>query len=157
MVFLLIGLSIDLTLLWRTWARSLWQLWLWSERLLSSMDSPGGASRKVIFLAAGGTYCSGWSVRRHQPGTGLELAGGNAGPKRTAGDGFWRGAVHPLAQGTTIQFLLERLGLTKRSPHWVAREEGGGDPLPGRTAPAGAAAPGRAASRGDVGWSEEGV
>ena len=27
-----------------------------------------------------------------------------------------------LAQGTTIQFLLERLGLTKRSPHWVARE-----------------------------------
>jgi CPA1 family monovalent cation:H+ antiporter len=27
-----------------------------------------------------------------------------------------------LAQGTTIQFLLERLGLTKRSPQWVARE-----------------------------------
>jgi CPA1 family monovalent cation:H+ antiporter len=27
-----------------------------------------------------------------------------------------------LAQGTTIRFLLERLGLTKRSPQWVARE-----------------------------------
>ncbi|MCL7455201.1 MAG: cation:proton antiporter, partial [Anaerolineae bacterium] len=27
-----------------------------------------------------------------------------------------------LAQGTTIQFLLERLGLTERSPHWVDRE-----------------------------------
>lgn len=27
-----------------------------------------------------------------------------------------------LAQGTTIQFLLERLGLTERSPEWVARE-----------------------------------
>jgi CPA1 family monovalent cation:H+ antiporter len=27
-----------------------------------------------------------------------------------------------LAQGTTIQFLLQRLGLTQRSPQWVARE-----------------------------------
>jgi CPA1 family monovalent cation:H+ antiporter len=27
-----------------------------------------------------------------------------------------------LAQGTTIRFLLDRLGLTARSPHWVARE-----------------------------------
>jgi CPA1 family monovalent cation:H+ antiporter len=28
-----------------------------------------------------------------------------------------------LAQGTTIQFLLERLGLTARSPHWIARQQ----------------------------------
>ena len=27
-----------------------------------------------------------------------------------------------LAQGTTIQYLLERLHLTERSPHWVERE-----------------------------------
>jgi CPA1 family monovalent cation:H+ antiporter len=27
-----------------------------------------------------------------------------------------------LAQGTTIRFLLDRLGLTKRSPQWVSRE-----------------------------------
>jgi CPA1 family monovalent cation:H+ antiporter len=27
-----------------------------------------------------------------------------------------------LAQGTTIRLLLERLGLTERSPHWIARE-----------------------------------
>jgi CPA1 family monovalent cation:H+ antiporter len=27
-----------------------------------------------------------------------------------------------LAQGTSIRFLLDRLGLTEKSPHWVARE-----------------------------------
>jgi CPA1 family monovalent cation:H+ antiporter len=28
-----------------------------------------------------------------------------------------------LGQGTTIQFLLDRLGLTQKSPHWLAREK----------------------------------
>ena len=127
MVFLLIGLSIDLVLLWNnldvlavavvavvgsraivvygsTWLSRLWRK--------QSLVPPGW--QHVLF----------WGGLRGAISLALVLSLPAEMPDRRELQAMAFGVVlfTLLAQGTTIQFLLERLSLTKRSPRWVSRE-----------------------------------
>jgi CPA1 family monovalent cation:H+ antiporter len=127
MVFLIIGLNTDLILLWENLdvlavaivavvgSRAIvvygfsWLAHLWRKK---SYFPPSW--RHVLF----------WGGLRGAISLALALSLPADMPDRRELQAMAFGVVlfTLLAQGTTIQFLLERLGLTKRSPQWVSRE-----------------------------------
>jgi len=127
MVFLLIGLSIDLTLLWQN-----------LDALLVAVLAVLGSRAIVVY---GFSWLSRlWRKQGYIPPSwyhvlfwgglrgaislalALSLPMGLAGRDELQAMAFGVVLFTLLAQGTTIRFLLEKLGLTRRSPHWVARE-----------------------------------
>jgi CPA1 family monovalent cation:H+ antiporter len=127
MVFLLIGLSIDLTLLWNnlgvlavavvavvgsraivvygfSWLSSLWRRQAYIPPTWQHVLFWGGL-RGAISLALA-----------------LSLPVGMAERRELQAMAFGVVLFTLLAQGTTIRFLLDRLGLTKRSPQQTSRE-----------------------------------
>jgi CPA1 family monovalent cation:H+ antiporter len=127
MVFLLIGLNIDLTLLWEN-------LDVLAVAVVAVVGSRAiivyGVSwlvrlwRKQGYLPPSWRHVLFWGGLRGAISLALALSLPVAMPGRRELQAMAFGVVlfTLLAQGTTIQFLLERLGLTKRSPQWVARE-----------------------------------
>jgi CPA1 family monovalent cation:H+ antiporter len=127
-VFLLIGLNVDLALVWENLgpiavavvavlgSRAIvvyglsWLAHLWGGG--SHFPTPW---RHVLF----------WGGLRGAISLALALSLPAAMPARQQLQAMTFGVVlfTLLAQGTTVQFLLERLGLTERSPEWVAREK----------------------------------
>jgi CPA1 family monovalent cation:H+ antiporter len=127
MVFLLIGLNTDLTLLWENLGAIVVAVvavvgsramvvygFSWLARLWRKQGYFPPSWRHVLF----------WGGLRGAISLALALSLPVAMPGRSELQAMAFGVVlfTLLAQGTTIQFLLERLGLTKRSPQWVARE-----------------------------------
>jgi len=127
MVFLLIGLNTDLSLLWQNLdvlavavvavvtSRAIIVYGVsWLARLWRRQGYFPPSWRHVLF----------WGGLRGDISLALALSLPIEMPGRRELQAMAFGVVlfTLLAQGTTIQFLLERLGLTKRSPHWVARE-----------------------------------
>lgn len=126
-VFLLIGLNVDLVLLWENLgaigvavvavlgSRAIvvyglsWLTHLWSKKPRFPLSW-----RHVLF----------WGGLRGAISLALVLSLPAEMPARQQLQAMTFGVVlfTLLAQGTTVQFLLERLGLTERSPEWVARE-----------------------------------
>jgi CPA1 family monovalent cation:H+ antiporter len=126
-VFLLIGLNTDLTLLWANLGAIVVAVvavvgsrailvygFSWLARLWRKQGYFPPSWRHVFF----------WGGLRGAISLALALSLPVAMPGRSELQAMAFGVVlfTLLAQGTTIQFLLERLGLTKRSPQWVARE-----------------------------------
>lgn len=126
-VFLLIGLNVDLELVWENlgpigvavfavlgsraivvYALS-WLTHLWRRQPRFPMSW-----RHVLF----------WGGLRGAISLALALSLPAAMPARQQLLAMTFGVVlfTLLAQGTTVQFLLQRLGLTERSPEWSARE-----------------------------------
>jgi CPA1 family monovalent cation:H+ antiporter len=127
MVFLLIGLNTELTLLWKNLGAIIVAVvavvgsraiivygFAWLARIWRKPGYFPPSWRHVLF----------WGGLRGAISLALALSLPVAMPGRSELQAMAFGVVlfTLLAQGTTIQFLLERLGLTKRSPHWVARE-----------------------------------
>jgi CPA1 family monovalent cation:H+ antiporter len=127
MVFLLIGLNTDLALLWKNLdalavavvavvgSRAMIVYgFFWLARLWRKQGYFPPSWRHVFF----------WGGLRGAISLALALSLPVDMPGRSELQAMAFGVVlfTLLAQGTTIQFLLERLGLTKRSPQWVARE-----------------------------------
>jgi CPA1 family monovalent cation:H+ antiporter len=127
LVFLLIGLSVDLALLWDNLAAIGVALvavvgsramvvygFSWLARLGGRTAQIPGSWRHVLF----------WGGLRGAISLALALSLPAEMPARAQLQAMTFGVVlfTLLAQGTTIQYLLERLGLTERSPEWVARE-----------------------------------
>jgi CPA1 family monovalent cation:H+ antiporter len=127
LVFLLIGLSVDLTLLWGNLgaigvavvavvgSRAMVVYgFSWLARLWGRASRIPSSWRHVLF----------WGGLRGAISLALALSLPATMPARAELQAMTFGVVlfTLLAQGTTIQLLLERLGLTERSPHWVARE-----------------------------------
>jgi len=127
LVFLLIGLNTDLTLLWENLdvlavavvavvgSRAIVVYgFSWLARFWRKLSHIPRSWRHVLF----------WGGQRGAISLALALSLPVAMPGREALQAMTFGVVlfTLLAQGTTIQFLLERLGLTERSPQWVARE-----------------------------------
>ena len=127
MVFLLIGLSIDLVLLWENLdvlavaivavvgSRAIVVYgFTWLSRLWHKQSYFPPSWRHVLF----------WGGLRGAISLALALSLPAETPARKELQAMAFGVVlfTLLAQGTTIQFLLERLSLTKRSPRWVSRE-----------------------------------
>jgi CPA1 family monovalent cation:H+ antiporter len=127
MVFLLIGLNTDLTLLWEN-------LDVLAVAVVAVVGSRAivvyGFSRlarlwrKQGYFPPSWRHVLFWGGLRGAISLALALSLPVAMPGRRELQAMAFGVVlfTLLAQGTTIQFLLERLGLTKRSPQWVARE-----------------------------------
>ena len=126
-VFLLIGLNVDLALLWENLgaigvavvavlgSRAIVVYGLsWLAQLWNRGDRFPASWRHVLF----------WGGLRGAISLALALSLPAAMPARQQLQAMTFGVVlfTLLAQGTTVQFLLERLGLTERSPEWVARE-----------------------------------
>jgi CPA1 family monovalent cation:H+ antiporter len=127
LVFLLIGLSVDLTLLWDNLGAIVVAVvavvgsramvvygFSWLVRLWGKAPRIPPRWQHVLF----------WGGLRGAISLALVLSLPVVMPARRELQAMTFGVVlfTLLAQGTTIQFLLERLGLTERSPHWVARE-----------------------------------
>ena len=127
LVFLLIGLSVDLSLLWGNLgaigvavvavvgSRAMVVYgFSWLARLWGRASRIPSSWRHVLF----------WGGLRGAISLALALSLPATMPARAELQAMTFGVVlfTLLAQGTTIQLLLERLGLTERSPHWVARE-----------------------------------
>jgi len=127
LVFLLIGLSVDLTLLWDNLGAMVVAVvavvgsraivvygFSWLARLWGKTSRIPSSWRHVLF----------WGGLRGAISLALVLSLPVAMPARRELQAMTFGVVlfTLLAQGTTIQLLLERLGLTERSPQWVARE-----------------------------------
>jgi CPA1 family monovalent cation:H+ antiporter len=127
LVFLLIGLSVDLTLLWDNLgaigvavvavvgSRAMVVYgFSWLARLWGRSGHIRSGWRHVLF----------WGGLRGAISLALALSLPADLPARAQLQAMTFGVVlfTLLAQGTTIQFMLERLGLTERSPEWVARE-----------------------------------
>jgi len=127
MVFLLIGLNTELTLLWKNLGAIIVAVvavvgsraiivygFAWLARIWRKPGYFPPSWRHVLF----------WGGLRGAISLALALSLPVTMPGRSELQAMAFGVVlfTLLAQGTTIQFLLERLGLTKRSPHWVARE-----------------------------------
>jgi CPA1 family monovalent cation:H+ antiporter len=127
MVFLLIGLNTDLTLLWEN-----------ADALAVAVVAVVGSRaiivygfswlvrlwRKQGFFPPSWRHVLFWGGLRGAISLALALSLPVAMPGRSELQAMAFGVVlfTLLAQGTTIRILLERLGLTKRSPQWVARE-----------------------------------
>ena len=126
-VFLLIGLNTDLTLLWENLGAIVVAVvavvgsrailvysFSWLARLWRKQGYFPPSWRHVLF----------WGGLRGAISLALALSLPVAMPGRRELQAMAFGVVlfTLLAQGTTIRFLLERLGLTERSPQWVARE-----------------------------------
>jgi CPA1 family monovalent cation:H+ antiporter len=126
MVFLLIGLSVDLTLLWNNLgaigvavvavvgSRAIVVYgFSWLARFWRKASPVPPSWRHVLF----------WGGLRGAISLALVLSLPVTMPARRELQAMTFGVVlfTLLAQGTTIQLLLERLGLTERSPEWVAR------------------------------------
>ena len=127
LVFLLIGLSVDLTLLWENLpvivvavvavvgSRAMVVYgFSWLARLWGKASRIPSSWRHVLF----------WGGLRGAISLALALSLPATMPARGQLQAMTFGVVlfTLLAQGTTIQLLLERLGLTERSPQWIARE-----------------------------------
>ncbi|MBN1658190.1 MAG: Na+/H+ antiporter [Anaerolineae bacterium] len=126
-VFLLIGLNVELALLWENLgaiavavmavvgSRAIVVYGLSAvTRLLHRGRSISSSWRHVLF----------WGGLRGAISLALALSLPATLPGREELQAMTFGVVlfTLLAQGTTIQYLLDRLGLTERSPHRVARE-----------------------------------
>jgi monovalent cation:H+ antiporter, CPA1 family len=127
LVFLLIGLSVELTLLWENLPAIVVAVvavvgsraivvygFSWLARLLRRATQVPLSWQHVLF----------WGGLRGAISLALALSLPATLPARAELQAMTFGVVlfTLLAQGTTIQYLLERLGLTERSPHWVDRE-----------------------------------
>jgi CPA1 family monovalent cation:H+ antiporter len=127
LVFLLIGLSVDLTLLWD----NLGAIFVGVVAVVGSravvvygLSSLTRLLRRVSYIPPRWRHVLFWGGLRGAISLALALSLPVTMPARAELQAMTFGVVlfTLLAQGTTIQFLLERLGLTERSPHWVARE-----------------------------------
>jgi CPA1 family monovalent cation:H+ antiporter len=127
LVFLLIGLNIELSLLWQNLAaiavavaavvgsRAIIVYGLsWVARLWPKLAHFPVSWQHVLF----------WGGQRGAISLALALSlpVTMTGRRELQAMAFGVVLFTLLAQGTTIQFLLERLGLSERSPEWVARE-----------------------------------
>jgi CPA1 family monovalent cation:H+ antiporter len=126
-VFLLIGLNVDLALLWD----NLGAIAVAVAAVLGSRAIVVyGFSALARFVGRAPGFRSSWQHvlfwggLRGAISLALALSLPVALPARQELQAMTFGVVlfTLLAQGTTIQFLLERLGLTERPPEWVARE-----------------------------------
>lgn len=127
LVFLLIGLSVDLTLLWDNLGAIVVAVvavvgsraivvygFSWLAQFWGKASQIPSSWRHILF----------WGGLRGAISLALALSLPLAMPDRRELQAMTFGVVlfTLLAQGTTIQFLLERLGLTERSPQGIARE-----------------------------------
>jgi CPA1 family monovalent cation:H+ antiporter len=127
LIFLLIGLNVDLTLLWENLGATVvavaavvgsraivvYGLSLFSRFL-----------RRIPYIPPSWQHVLFWGGLRGAISLALVLSLPATMADREVLQAMAFGVVlfTLLAQGTTIQFLLQRLGLTRRSPQWVARE-----------------------------------
>ncbi len=127
MVFLLIGLNTDLVLLWENLdVLAVAIVAVVGSRAIVVYGFSGVAHfwRKKSYFPPSWRHVLFWGGLRGAISLALALSLPVDMPARRELQAMAFGVVlfTLLAQGTTIQFLLERLGLTKRSPHWVTRE-----------------------------------
>jgi CPA1 family monovalent cation:H+ antiporter len=127
LVFLLIGLSVDLGLLWdNLGAIAVAVVAVVGSRAIVVYGLSGLARLwgKVLHIPSSWRHVLFWGGLRGAISLALALSLPATMPAREELRAMTFGVVlfTLLAQGTTIQFLLERLGLTERSPQWVARE-----------------------------------
>jgi CPA1 family monovalent cation:H+ antiporter len=127
LVFLLIGLSVDLTLLWdNLGAIFVAVLAVVGSRavVVYGLSSLTRLLRRVSHIPLRWRHVLFWGGLRGAISLALALSLPVTMPARAELQAMTFGVVlfTLLAQGTTIQFLLERLGLTERSPQWIARE-----------------------------------
>jgi CPA1 family monovalent cation:H+ antiporter len=127
LVFLLIGLSVDLTLLWDNLGAILVAvLAVVGSRavVVYGLSSLTRLLRRVSHIPLQWRHVLFWGGLRGAISLALALSLPATMPARAELQAMTFGVVlfTLMAQGTTIQFLLERLGLTERSPQWVARE-----------------------------------
>jgi CPA1 family monovalent cation:H+ antiporter len=127
LVFLLIGLNIDLKLVWE----NLGAIGVAVVAVLGSramvvygFSSLARLFRKVSNIPPSWQHVLFWGGLRGAISLALALSLPATMPGREQLQAMAFGVVlfTLLAQGTTIQLLLRRLGLTERSPQWVARE-----------------------------------
>jgi CPA1 family monovalent cation:H+ antiporter len=127
MVFLLIGLNTDLTLLWENLdAVAVAVVAVVASRaiIVYGVSWLARLWRKQGYFPASWRHVLFWGGLRGAISLALALSLPVAMPGRRELQAMAFGVVlfTLLAQGTTIRFLLERLGLTERAPKWVARE-----------------------------------
>ncbi len=127
MVFLLIGLNVDLTLLWNNLgAIVVAVLAVLASRAMVIYGLSGlmRAFGRGSHIPPNWRHVLFWGGLRGAISLALVLSLPVDLPKRGELQAMTFGVVlfTLLAQGTTIRYLLDRLGLTERSPHWVARE-----------------------------------
>jgi CPA1 family monovalent cation:H+ antiporter len=127
LVFLLIGLSVDLALLWNNLgAIGVAVLAVLGSRAMVVYGFPwlGRLLGREFHFPLGWRHVLFWGGLRGAISLALALSLPVTMPARGQLQAMTFGVVlfTLLAQGTTIQLLLERLGLIERSPHWIARE-----------------------------------
>jgi CPA1 family monovalent cation:H+ antiporter len=127
LVFLLIGLSVDLALLWDNLGAILVAvLAVVGSRavVVYGLSSLTRLFRRVSHIPLQWRHVLFWGGLRGAISLALALSLPVTMPARAELQAMTFGVVlfTLLAQGTTIQLLLDRLGLTERSPQWVARE-----------------------------------
>lgn len=127
LVFLLIGLSVDLRLMWdNLGAIGVGVVAVVGSRAIVVYGLSGLARLwgRASHIPPSWRHVLFWGGLRGAISLALALSLPAAMPGREGLRAMTFGVVlfTLLAQGTTIQFLLERLGLTERSPEWVARE-----------------------------------
>jgi CPA1 family monovalent cation:H+ antiporter len=127
LVFLLIGLSVDLTLLWDNLGGIVVAVVAVVGSRAIVVYGFSGLARlwgRGLHIPPGWRHVLFWGGLRGAISLALALSLPATLPARAELQAMTFGVVlfTLMAQGTTIQFLLERLGLTERSPQWVARE-----------------------------------
>jgi CPA1 family monovalent cation:H+ antiporter len=128
MVFLLIGLNTDLTLLWENLdAVAVAVVAVVGSRaiIVYGVSRLTRLWRKQGYFPPSWRHVLFWGGLRGAISLALALSLPVEMPGRRELQAMAFGVVlfTLLAQGTTIHILLERLGLTERSPQWVAREK----------------------------------
>jgi CPA1 family monovalent cation:H+ antiporter len=127
LVFLLIGLSIDLALLWENLgAIAVAVLAVVGSRAIVVYGFSWLAEfwKKISHIPVSWRHVLFWGGLRGAISLALALSLPVEMPARQQLQAMAFGVVlfTLLAQGTTIQFLLDRLGLSERSAEWLARE-----------------------------------
>jgi CPA1 family monovalent cation:H+ antiporter len=128
MVFLLIGLNTDLTLLWENLdAVAVAVVAVVGSRaiIVYGVSRLTRLWRKQGYFPPSWRHVLFWGGLRGAISLALALSLPVEMPGRRELQAMAFGVVlfTLLAQGTTIHILLERLGLTERSPQWIAREK----------------------------------
>jgi CPA1 family monovalent cation:H+ antiporter len=127
LVFLLIGLSIELRLLWENLdalAVAVVAVLVSRAIVVYGFSAVTNLWRRTPYIPPRWRHVLFWGGQRGAIGLALALSLPVTLENRRELQAMAFGVVlfTLLAQGTTIQVLLDRLGLTKRSPQWIARE-----------------------------------
>lgn len=137
LVFLLIGLDVDLSRLWANLipiAVAVIAVLLSRGAVVYGMPLIARLFRRGPLLPANWRHILFWGGLRGAISLALVLSVPIALPERDLLESMTFGVLlfTLLGQGTTIQFLLDRLGLTQQPPHRVAREKRLGQYFAGR-------------------------